>query len=108
MDLARPPAGMWLAYATAADLAGSPRRRLNLLECAIMLPVMTAMILWALLVSHQQADGGYARLADLFVLAVCLTALLRLLLGANPVREKLRGLLTRLGMVRRTGAAAQP
>ena len=101
-------AGLWLAYATAVDLAGSPRRGLNWVECAIVLPVMTAMVLWALLISHEQADGGYVRLADLFVLAVCLTALLRLLLGAKPVRKKLPGVLTGLGMARRTGAAAQP
>jgi hypothetical protein len=69
---------------------------------------MTALIFWALFISHQQAGGGYVRLADLFVLAVCLTALLRMLLGARPVRTKLPGALTRLGMARRTGAAAQP
>lgn len=101
-------AGIWLAYATAADLAGSPRRGLNWVECAIVVPGMTAVIFWALLISHQQAGGGYVALADLFVLAVCLTALLRLLLGARPVRNKLPGVLTRLGMVQRTGAAAQP
>jgi hypothetical protein len=101
-------AGIWLAYATAADLAGSLRRGLNWVECAIVLPVITAVIFWALLISHQQAGGGYVGLADLFVLAVCLTALLRLLLRARPVRKKLTGVLTRLGMIRRTGAAAQP
>ena len=45
-------AGIWLAYATAADLAGSPRRGLNWVECATVLPVMTTVILWALLLSR--------------------------------------------------------
>lgn len=101
-------AGIWLAYATAADLAGSPRRGLSWVEYAIALPVMAAAIVWALVFSHQQAGGGYAALGALFVLAVCLTGLLRLLLGAGPVTRKLPGVLTRLGMVSRNGAPAQP
>jgi hypothetical protein len=101
-------AGVWLAYATAAGLAGSPRRGRRWVECAIVLPVMTAVIVWALAFSHQQAGGGYAGLAGLFVAAVCLAALLRLLLGARPVRKQIPGLLSRLGMVSRTGAAAHP
>ena len=100
-------AGIWLAYATAADLAGSPRRGLNWVECATVLPVMTAVIVWALVISHQQAGGGYVGLAGLFVLAVCVTALLRLLLGARTVRKEMPGMLTRLGMVRRA-PASQP
>ncbi len=56
-------AGIWLAYATAADLAGLPRRGLNWVERATVLPVMTAVILWALLISHQQAGGGYVGLS---------------------------------------------
>ncbi|MBO0831071.1 MAG: hypothetical protein J2P29_03775 [Actinobacteria bacterium] len=100
-------AGIWLAYATAADLAGHPRSGLSWVEYAIVLPVMAAVIVWALAFSHQQAGGGYVGLADLFVLAACLTALLRLLLGAGPVRRKLPGVLTRLGMVTRNGVADQ-
>jgi hypothetical protein len=96
-------AGMWLAYAVAADLAGSPRRGLIWIECAIVLPAITAVILWALVIGPEQAGGGYV---SRFVLAVGLTALLRLLLAARTVKEQMSGLLTKLGMVRRTEATA--
>lgn len=98
-------AGTWLAYAVAAGLAGSPRRALCWLECAIVLPAMTAVIWWALVVGPDQAGGGYV---GRFVLAVCLTALLRLLLGARTVRRWVSGTLAKLGMVRKTAAAPQP
>lgn len=96
-------AGMWLAYAVAADLAGSPERDLVWAECAIVLPVLMAVILWALLVGPDQAGGGYI---GPFVLAVGLTALLRLLLAARAVRKQMPGMLTKLGMVTRKRAAA--
>ncbi len=96
-------AGLWLAYAIAADLAGSPRRGLIWMECAIVLPAITAVILWALVIGPQQAGGGYV---GPFVLVVGLSALLRLLLAARPVRKEMPGMLTKLGMVRRTEAAA--
>lgn len=98
-------AGLWLAYALAAGLAGSPRRGLNWVECAIVLPAMMAVIVWALVIGPQQAGGGYV---GLFVLAVALTALLRLLLGARAVKKQVSSMLTKLGMVTRTEAAAQP
>ena len=98
-------AGLWLAYAVAVGLAGSPRRGLNWVECAIVLPVMIAVIWWALVIGPQQAGGGYA---VLFVLAVCLAALLRLLLGTRTVKEQISGMLTKLGMARKTAAIPQP
>jgi hypothetical protein len=96
-------AGTWLAYAAAADLARSPRRGLIWIECAIVLPAITAVILWAVVIGPQQAGGGYV---SPFVLAVGLTALLRLLLAARTVKKKMPGMLTKLGMVRRTEATA--
>jgi hypothetical protein len=94
-------AGIWLAYAVALGVAGSPRRSLYWMECAIVLPVMTAAIWWALTVGPDQAGGGYV---GRFVFAVCLAALLRLLLGARTVT----GMLAKLGMVRRTTAVPRP
>lgn len=94
-------AGIWLAYAVALGVAGSPRRALYWIECATALPVMMAAIWWALVVGPDQAGGDYV---GRFVLVVCLAALLRLLLGARTVT----GVLARLGMVRRTTAAPQP
>ena len=70
-----------------------------------MLPVMIAVIWWALVIGPQQAGGGYA---VLFVLAVCLAALLRLLLGTRTVKEQISGMLTKLGMARKTAAIPQP
>jgi hypothetical protein len=96
-------AGTWLAYAAAAGLARSPRRGPIWMECAIVLPAVTAVILWALVIGPDQAGGGYVAL---FVLAVGLTALLRLLLAAPAVKKKLPGMLTKLGMIRRTEATA--
>ena len=96
-------AGMWLAYAVAADLAGSPRRGLIWIECAIVLPAITTVILWALVIGPEQAGGGYV---SRFLLAVGLTALLRLLLAARTVKKQMSGMLTKLGMVSRTEAAA--
>jgi len=96
-------AGIWLAYATAAGL--SARRGLNWAEPMIVLPAMTAVILWALVVGRDQAGGGYE---GLFVLAGCLTALLRFLVGAKPVKRAIPSILAKIGMVRRTHAPAQP
>jgi hypothetical protein len=95
-------AGIWLAYAVAVGVAGSPRRTLYWTECAIVFPAMTAVIWWALAVGPDQAGGGYV---DRFVLAVCLTALLRLLLGARTIRKAVPGMLAKLGMVRKTAAS---
>lgn len=98
-------AGIWLAYAVAAGVAGSPRRSTYWTECAVVLPLMTAVIWWALVVGPDQAGGGYV---GRFILAVCLTALLRILLGARIVREEMSGLLAKLGMARKTATAPQP
>ncbi len=68
-----------------------------------MLPALTAVIAWALVIGPEQAGGGYV---SLFLLAVGLTALLRLLLAARTVQKEMPGMLLRLGMVRRTEAAA--
>jgi hypothetical protein len=92
-------AGTWLAYAVAVELAGSPRRALFLIECAVVLPIMMAVIWWALVVGPDQEGGGYV---DRFVLAVYLAAFLRLLLSARAVRKELPGMLAKLGMVSRT------
>jgi hypothetical protein len=97
-------AGLWLAYAVAAGLAGSPRGP-TWKECSIVLPIMIAMIWWALVIGADQAGGGYV---GRFVFAVCLTALLRLLLGARGVKEAVPGVLAKLGMVRRMAAAPSP
>jgi hypothetical protein len=94
-------AGLWLAYAVAAGLAGSPQG-LTWTECAIVLPIMIAAIWWALVIGPDQAGGGYV---GRFVFAVCLTALLRLLLGARTVKNAMTGVLARLGMVSRMAAA---
>jgi hypothetical protein len=98
-------AGLWLAYAVAVGLAGTPRPRLNWVECAIALPVMIAVIWWAIIVGPQQAGGGYTAL---FMLAVCLTALLRRLLGTRAGKKEISGMLTKLGMTRTTTAIPQP
>ena len=98
-------AGLWLAYAVAVGLAGPPRRRLYWAESAIVLPAITAMVWWALVVGPDQAGGGYV---DRFVLAVCLMALLRLLLGTRIVRKEISGMLAKLGMVAKTAAVPQP
>jgi hypothetical protein len=95
-------AGMWLAYAVAADLATSPRQVLIWAECAIVLPALTAVTLWALVIGPEQAGGGYV---GLFVLAVGLTAILRLLLAARSVKKQMPGMFAKLGMVRRPEAA---
>ena len=94
-------AGLWLAYAVAAGLAGSPPG-LNWTECAIVLPIMVAAIWWAVVIGPEQAGGGYV---GRFVFAVCLTALLRLLAGARTVKNAISGMLARLGMVTRMAAA---
>jgi hypothetical protein len=70
-----------------------------------VLPIMIAMIWWALVIGADQAGGGYV---GRFVFAVCLTALLRLLLGARGVKEAVPGVLAKLGMVRRMAAAPSP
>jgi hypothetical protein len=92
-------AGLWLAYAVAADLAGSPPR--TRIEYAVVLPVMMAVIWWALVVGPDQEGGGYV---GRFVLAVYLTASLRLLLSARAVKSEIPGMLAKLGMVRKTAA----
>jgi hypothetical protein len=94
-------AGLWLTYAVAAGLAGSPRGS-NWTECAIVLPIMISMIWWALVIGPDQAGGGYV---GRFVFAVCLAAVLRLLLGARTVKNAISGVLARLGMVRKMAAA---
>ena len=66
---------------------------------------MIAVIWWALVIGPQQAGGGYA---VLFVLAICLAALLRLLLGTRTVKDQISGMLTKLGMARKTAAIPQP
>jgi hypothetical protein len=83
-------AGLWLAYAAAAGGG------LIWIECAIALPAMTAVIWWALVIGPDQAGGGYV---PLFVLAVGLAALLRLLLAAPTVKTKMPGILTKLGLI---------
>lgn len=98
-------AGTWLAYAVAVGLTGAPRRGLKWVECAIVPPVMIALIWWALVIGPQQAGGGYA---VLFVLATCLTALLRLLLGTKAVKKQISGMMTKLGMARNMAAIPQP
>jgi hypothetical protein len=67
-----------------------------------VLPIISAVIWWALVIGPDQAGGGYV---GRFVLAVSLTALLRLLLGARSVRNAVSGVLARLGMVKRMAAA---
>ena len=94
-------AGLRLAYAVAAGLAGSPPG-LNWTECAIVLPIMVAAIWWAVVIGPEQAGGGYV---GRFVFAVCVTALLRLLAGARTVKNAISGMLARLGMVTRIAAA---
>lgn len=96
-------AGVWLAYAVAGGLARSPRRGLIWIECAIVPPAITAVIWWALVIGPDQAGGGYI---GPFVLAVGLTALLRLLLAAPTVKKKMPGMLTMLGIVTRTDVTA--
>ena len=98
-------AGIWLAYAIAAGVAGSPRRALYSLECAIVLPTMMAVIWWALAVGPDQAGGGYV---GRFILAVCLTALLRLILGARTVQKATAGMLAKLGMIRMANSPETP
>lgn len=95
-------AGIWLAYAVAVGVEASPRLTRFWVECAIVLPTMTAAIWWALAVGPDQAGGGYV---GRFVLAVCLTAVFRLLLGARTVGTGVSGMLAKLGMVRRTAAS---
>lgn len=80
-------AGIWLAYAIAVTVAGSPRRTRYWKECAIALPVMAAVISWALVVGPDQAGGGYV---GRFIGAACLTALIRLLLSARIPRLVIR------------------
>ena len=63
---------------------------------------MIAAIWWALVIGPEQAGGGYV---GRFVLAVCLTALLRLLLSARTVKNAISGVLARFGMVSRTAVA---
>jgi len=60
------------------------------------------VIWWALAVGPDQAGGGYV---DRFVLAVCLTAVLRLLLGAMTVRKEVSGMLAKLGMARKAAGS---
>jgi hypothetical protein len=93
---------LWLTYAVSAGLAGSPRPDLVWAEGAVVLPVLTAVILWALLVGPDQAGGGYI---GPFVLAVGLTALLRLLLAARVVRKEMPGMLTKRMVIRNWAAA---
>ena len=92
-------AGIWLAYAVAVGVAGSARRTLYWIECAIAVPTMIAVIWWALAVGPDQAGEGYI---DRFILTVCLTALLRLLLSARTVKKGISGMLAKLGMARET------
>jgi hypothetical protein len=80
--------GLWLAYAVA-----------------VVLPIMVALIWWALVIGPDQAGGGYA---DRFVFGVCLTALLRLVLGAGGMQKALPGVLARLGMARSIATAPPP
>jgi len=97
-------AGTWLAYAVAAGLGGLPRG-LNRKEYAIVLPIMTGLIWWALVVGPDQAGGGYV---GRFVFGVCLAALLRLLLGMGGARSAVSGVLAKLGIVARVAAAPTP
>lgn len=82
-------AGTWLALAVAAGLAGSARRNLKWAEAAVVLPVMISVIGWALVVGPQRAGGGYSAI---FVLVVCLIALLRLLLGTRTMKKQVAGM----------------
>jgi hypothetical protein len=66
---------------------------------------MAAAIWWALAVGPDRAGRGYV---GRFVFAVCLTALLRLLLGARSVENGVSGVLAKLGMVGRTAAGPHP
>jgi hypothetical protein len=68
-------AGLWLAYAVATSLSGSPLRALVGLECAVAIAAMTIAVVWALVVGPDQAGQGYV---DPFIVAVALAALLRL------------------------------
>ena len=92
-------AGIWLAYAVVVGVAGSPRRALWWIECAIAAPTMIAVVWWTLAVGPDQAGGGYI---GRFIFAVCLTALVRLLLGARLVKKGISDMLAKLGMVRET------
>ena len=92
-------AGIWLAYAVAVGVAGSVRRTLYWIECAIAVPTMIAVIWWALAVGPDQAGRGYI---NRFILTVCLMALLRLLLGARTVKKGISCMLAKLGMARVT------
>jgi hypothetical protein len=91
-------AGIWLAYAAAVAVAGSPRRTPWWIECAIVVPTMVAVIWWALAVGPDQAGGGYI---GRFILTVSLTALIRLLLSARNVKKGISGMLAKLGMARK-------
>jgi uncharacterized membrane protein len=98
-------AGMWLSYAVAIGLTRSPRQGMDRVEYAVALPAVIAVIGWALVIGPQQAGGGYAAL---FVLAVCLTALLRLLLGTRTVKKQISGMLAKLGTAKKTTAVPEP
>jgi hypothetical protein len=78
-------AGLWLAYAIATSLSGSPLRALVGLECAVAVAAMTIAIVWALVVGPDQAGQGYV---DPFIVAVALAALLRLAIGGWTWRRE--------------------
>jgi hypothetical protein len=77
-------AGTWLAFAIALDVASPLPRTMKLIEVALAVPAIAVAIWWALAIGPQQGGGGYV---GLFVLLVALTALLRLLVGAGPIRR---------------------
>jgi hypothetical protein len=66
---------------------------------------MAGVIWWALVVGPDQAGGSYV---GRFVLAVCLTALVRLLLGVKIVRTQISGMFVKLGMIGKPAPAPQP
>jgi len=94
-------AGLWLAYAVAIELAGTSWS-MALTEWAIALPITFAAIWWALVIGPDQAGGGYV---GRFVSAVCLTALIRLVLRATTIKKSVSDLLARFGIVSRMAAA---
>jgi hypothetical protein len=96
-------AGTWLAFAIALDLAAPPRRNMKWIEVALVMPAISVVIWWAFVIGPQQGGGSYV---GLFVLLVALTALLRLLLSASPIRKRTSGLLTKLGMLATEQASA--
>jgi hypothetical protein len=84
-------AGTWLAYAIAVGVATPHRQGQPWLERSVTVPVIAAVLSWAVAVGSDQAGGGYE---ILFVLAVSLAILLRLCLGTGLVKTRLQAVLT--------------